>query len=396
MNKYVIIAEKFEHYSKEIVLFNPLILLLMTGLLPNYDSKQTKADNIFDDYILLFGFLREYFQQSVAVRSLRDSFIEDINQRTYAIKSLRDTVNKSTDPLKIIGDFPLNRLFLIKITKSLFDLLKKYTQGENVFEYIRSRNNSSDPNIEGFWTNIEGGSTKSTNFWEIEGNSCLYLLTYYEKKPDNHGNYRLEYTKYICYVDQVHLFVFTLKGFEFTVRNNGKINHELMAFFVADFHSVDIGKGKSRIEKIIIDPGYRTIDWFPYREFYRVSEKDEGYKKMFKKVEKNPIDFEITEPDYIGRNFLFIPIDDSDLARMHASKRESHYLKVPKKLNITFQKVDTNSPFSIDTNSLFDMVTFIDGTVYILDETHTLSFEITTPEQRKELGIEFVDEVRDS
>ena len=64
-------------------------------------------------------------------------------------------------------------------------------------------------------------------------------------------------------------------------------------------------------------------------------------------------------------------------------------LKVPKiiKNNSAFENVDINTAFGI--------VTMHDGSIYVGSSDHALYFEITKPEQRKELGIELVDGVRD-
>lgn len=419
---YKKIAEDFEYYSKKIALFEPLILLLMTGLLPKYYSKQTIVDNILDDFVLFYDFLREYFQQSVAPIIISSIMIDLFNQINNVKENLRE-INKSSDSLKVIGEL-LNRLVMIRVTKELFDQLKEFTNGEDVVKNYRLRHNYSDPEIEGIWTNIDG-KCKSTNFWDIK-HVCnsTYLATYYEKKADSNGNYQLERNRFGWSIFQAWLTIIPFKSgadaMEFFVRNY-KINNDLMVRFFVDFQSVDVGNGKSRIDKIIIPPFNVTVDWFPYREFYRVPQKgksdkdkinrdsksdkkekeedykyDDIYKKMIEKlplVNKTPENMDImsTKLTCIVPEFIFIPIDECDLERMHATDKESKYLKVPKKLNPAF---NPDSPFNIDIK--FEMLTCKDGTIFVYDDVRLLFFEITTPEQRKEHGIELVDKIEDS
>ena len=107
-------------------------------------------------------------------------------------------------------------------------------------------------------------------------------------------------------------------------------------------------------------------------------------------INKDPEEYiSITELAFITRLFLYIPIDENDRIHMHIADMESQstYLKVPKKLNPALQDVDFKSSFEI--------IVFEDK-VYVVSLEHWLFFEITTPEQRKELGIELVDGVRDS
>ena len=91
----------------------------------------------------------------------------------------------------------------------------------------------------------------------------------------------------------------------------------------------------------------------------------------------------------ITPQFLYLGIDENDRMHIHALDNESQciLLKVPKELNPALQNIDINTAFGI--------VTMQDGSVYVGSGDHALFFEITKPEQRKKLGIELVDGVRD-
>ena len=329
---YKKIAEDFECYSKKIALFEPLILLLMIGLLPKYDSKQTKADNILDDYILYLDFLCEYLQLSVAVKNFRDVIVKKINERAIVAKKIRDEINKSPNKLKKTEENPLNRLFIISETKEYFDQLNDLTNGKDVAKNYRLRHNYSDPEIEGIWTNIEG-KCKSTNFWKIKyvGNGA-YQAIYYEKKTDVHGNYQLESTIFIWSIINNGLTIVPFERFnalmEYIVSDNDKLSDELTSLYV-DFQSVDIGKGKSRIDKIVLDAVLESVAWFPYKVFYRVPEKEDNnddtenkdtksdvklYEEMINElpsVNKTPdnLDYMSTKQTCIVPEFLYIPIN---------------------------------------------------------------------------------------
>ena len=394
MNKYVIIAEKFERYSKDMVLFEPLIMLLMTGLLPKYDSKQTTADNILNDFDLLYEFLNEYFQQSVVVKNLKAPLLKDLSIRVNTF----DDCKKNTDPLTEIDELPINRLTLIRETKKFLDALKICSNRQQLGKHIKSLSlELLTPDIEGIWTNFKG---ISTNFWKFEKIRKSYILTNFEKKSDDYGRDIIEYTRFICYIIQNILTIFNFKLIRDIIQNNGNIKNELMVSFLVDFESVDQGKGKYRIDKISLSSSSnsKSHDWFSPRFFYRVQENDKHYKEYeswFDKlplVNKNPEEYiSITNLALITRQFLYIPIDENVRMHIHALNIESQstYLKVPKKLNLALQDVDLNSSFYI--------MVFEDKTVYVVSFDHWLFWEITTPEQRRELGIELVkvDGVRD-
>ena len=394
MNKYVKIAEDFERYSKEIVLFEPLILLLMTGLLPKYDSKQTTADKILDDLVLLFDFLREYSQQTIATKNLHDLILEDLNLRKNAIKDLLDENKKNSNPSSNIDELPINRLILIRATKSFFDVIKICSNKQELGKYLKSLDYSS-PDIEGIWTIFKGDST---NFWKFEKLSQGYLLTYYDKKTDIYGKELLEYTSFACSIYQSTLTISKLEGVIYMIQNNGNINNEKTTSFVVGFDSVELGKGKNRIDKIRLysSSNKKSNDWFSPRLFYRVQKTDKRYKYCESMINNLPLvnkdpeeNISITELAFISRLFIYIPIDENDRIHMHIADIESQstYLKVPKKLNPALQDVDLKSSFEI--------IVFEDK-VYVVSLEHWLFFEITTPEQRKKLGIELVDGVRDS
>jgi hypothetical protein len=393
MNKYVKIAEKFEGYSKEIVLFEPLILLLMTGLLPKYDSKQTTADNILNDFDLLYEFLSEYFQQSVVVKNLKDSLLEDLSLRVNTFKDCKN----NTDPLTEIDELPINRLTLIRETKKFLDALRICSNRQQLGKHINSlKSLVLTPDIEGIWTNIEG---ISTNFWKFEKIRKGYILTNFEKKSDDYGRDIIEYTRFICYIIQNILTISNFKLIRDIIQNNGNIKKELMVSFLVDFESVYQGKGKYRINKISLSSSSNSKphDWFSPRLFYRVQENEhyKEYESLIDKlplVNKNPEEYiSRTNLALITRLFLYIPIDENIRMHIHALNLESQstYLKVPKKLNLALQDVDLNSSFYI--------MVFEDKTVYVVSFDHWLFWEITTPEQRRELGIELVkvDGVRD-
>lgn len=387
MNKYVKIAEEFEQYSREILLFKPFIILLMTGLLPKYNSKQTTAEKVLDDLALLFDFLREYTQQAISIKNLHDLILEDLNLRINTINDHLLNENKKID------ESPINRLTLIIATKNFFDFLKICSNKQEFGKHLKSLDYSS-PDIEGIWTIFKGDST---NFWKFEKLSQCYLLTNYDKKTDSNGKELLEYTSFACSIYQSTLTISKFEGVIYMIQNNGNINNEKTISFIVGLESVELGNGKNRIDKISLysSSNKKSNDWFSPRLFYRVQKTDKRYKDCESMINNLPLvkkdpeeNISITELAFISRLFIYIPIDENDRMHMHIADIESQstYLKVPKKLNPALQDVDLKSSFEI--------IVFEDK-VYVVSLEHWLFFEITTPEQRKELGIELVDGVRD-
>ena len=131
--------------------------------------------------------------------------------------------------------------------------------------------------------------------------------------------------------------------------------------------------------------------WFSPRKFYR--DKNESVHEA--DIEGCLLVNKYPETEYTFDNclaaitpqFLYL-IDKNDRLHIHASGKETtcYYLMVPKNLDKALQDIDYKTPFGI--------ITFSDKTIYIGSFNHALFFEITKPEQRKELGIELVDGVR--
>lgn len=392
INKYETIAKEFAKKSAEIELFEPLILLLMTRLLPQYNTKQTEVDNIFDDFYMLVDFLREYSQQSLVNSFIGDApfltrWINEIQKKREEMLKKKENV----DIVKLEDDSQiLNRLNLIYGTANFLGPFYIFSNKQNTGEYI----NSLDPyfpDLDGFWTITK---EKTTTFWIFEKQYNCFFLTEYEKKTDSFGRPTLEYTCYECEMYYEHdniLFCVTHPKASYNIVKNDSLNNELKSFFYVNMRKIRKGNN-TIIESIELEPSCNPNGWFSPTKFYR--DKDESDHKA--DITRSLLVNKFPETEYtfdwclaaITPQFLYLEINKKDRMLMHASDKETTciFLMVPKNLNPALQDIDFKTPFGI--------ITFSDKTVYIGSANHLLYYEITFPEQREKLGIKLVDGVR--
>ena len=376
----------------------PMMLLLMTRLLPVYDTKQNDVDDIFKDFEKLISFLREYAQQSDANKLFGDTPIltrlaKEIEKERKEIRrwNVKCAPSEKKDEMEVI-----NRLRLISLTKEFFNLITIFSNNQNTGEGYKL-NEFLFPDINGIWTETE---ESNTNFWEFEQLTNAYFLTHYEKKTDISGKSTIEYTRYECYIyivyEKIVFYIAHPKVGYYLVKSD-TINNAPKAWFYADFQMAGKGNEDDEIIGIELEPFINPDGWFPVRKLFRVKEESEFNESYYRKlIEKSPLVNNYPEGDFtfkislsvITREFLYVDIDEDDRTNMHASDNESQciLLKVPKELNPALKNVDINTTFGI--------VTMQDKSVYIGSSNHLLYYEITFPEQREKLGIELVDGVR--
>ena len=172
----------------------PMMLLLMTRLLPVYDKKQNNVDDIFKDFEKLVSFLQEYAQQSDSNKLFGDTPIltrwaKEIAKEREEIRrwNIKCAPSEKKDEMEVI-----NRLRLIYLTKEFFNLITIFSNNQNTGEGYKL-NDFLFPDINGIWTETE---ESNTNFWEFEQLTKAYFLTHYEKKTYISGKSTIEYTRY--------------------------------------------------------------------------------------------------------------------------------------------------------------------------------------------------------
>ena len=398
--KVLFLAEDFcKNFEAKTEYAVPVMLLLMTRLLPVYDTKQDNVDDIFKDNEVLVSFLKEYAQQSDANKLFGDTPIltrwtNEIDKERKEIRrwNIRSAPSKKKDEMEVI-----NRLGLISLTKEFFNLITTFSNNQNTGEGYQQRD-FLFPDINGIWTETE---KCSTNFWEFEQITNAYFLTHYEKKTDTTGKETLRYTRYECYIyieyEKIVFYIAHPKVGYYLVKSD-TINNAPKAWLYADFQKAGKGNEDDEIIGIELESFINPDGWFPVRKLFRVKEESEFNESYYRKlIEKSPLVNNYPEGDFIfkislsviTRHFLYVDINEDDRTNMHASDNESQciLLKVPKELNPALQNVDINTTFGI--------VTMQDKSVYVGSSNHLLYYEITFPEQREKLGIELVDGVRD-
>jgi hypothetical protein len=398
--KIIFLADDFlNNFNAKTEYAVPMMLLLMTRLLPVYDTKQNNVDNIFKDFEKLISFLQEYAQQSDANKLFGDTPIlthwsNKIDKERKEIRrwNIKCAPSEKKDEMEII-----NRLLLISLTKEFFNLITTFSNNQNTGEGYKL-NDFLFPDINGIWTETE---KQNTNFWEFNQLTNGYFLTHYEKKTDIPGKPTLKYTRYECYIYRQYeniVFYIAHPKVGYYLVKSGTLNQGPKAWLYADFQKEDKGNEEDKINGIELEPVINPGGWFPCRKLFRVKEESKYNESYFRElIEKSSLVNNYPEGDFIFKTslsvithqFLYVIIDEDDRTNMHASDNESlcFLLKVPKTINPAFQNVDINTTFGI--------VTMQDKSVYVGSTNHALFFEITTPEQRKELDIELVDGVRD-
>ena len=398
--KVLFLAEDFcKNFDAKTAYAVPMMLLLMTRLLPVYDTKQDNVDDIYKDFEILVFFLKDYAQQSDANKLFGDTPIltrwaNEIDKERKDIRRWNITCapSEKKDEMEVI-----NRLRLISLTKEFFNLITTFSNNQNTGEGYKL-NDFIFPDISGIWTETE---ECNTNFWEFEQVTNAYFLTHYEKKTDTPGKETLRYTRYECYIyreyENIGFYIAHPKVGYYLVKS-GTLNQGPKAWFYADFKKAGKGNEDDEILGIELEPFLNPDGWFPVRKLFRVKEEFKFNESYYRKlIEKSSLVNNYPEGDFlfktslsvITRQFLYINIDEDDRTNMHALDKESQciLLKVPKEINSSFQDIDLKTTFGI--------VTMQDGSVYVGSTNHALFFEITKPEQRKKLGIELVDGVRD-
>ncbi len=371
----------------------PMLLLLMTKILPAYSSKQQEVKDIFEDFELLSSFLREYAQQSIANKYFGDTpFLTRYANEMY---KARDEIvvrnSKCRNPSDLEDEAQvMNRLRLIYMMEEFFKTLKMYSKNENIGEGYKSID-IFFPEIDGFWTDTKEGSNV---FWKFESLSNCFFLTQYIKKTNSPHALELEYIRYECYIyhEQGNIVLYIVHPkvmFDLLKRNN--INNSNKAWFYANFQNKKNKSGESFICSIELVSLINYNSWFSQKRLYRV-EKESYYKSL---IEKSSLKNMCPEGEYsfeirlaaITYDYLYIVIDEKDKEYMHASEAEFQcgLLKVPKTIHSAFQNINFQSYFGI--------VKLQDNTIYLGSADHLLYYEITEPEQREELGIELVDGV---
>ncbi len=368
----------------------PMMLLLMTRLLPAYSSKQQDVADIYGDFNLLCTFLREYAQQSVACNYFGDTpfLTRYANEMNKARQEAEIRRRNAQDPSELDDEGEvMNRLRLIYMTREFFNTLNTCSNHQNAGLGYRLID-MFYPAIDGIWTETK---EDSTTFWKLEQLSNGYFLTQYKKSADSSQRPVLEYTRYECMLYHEHGYVVayvTHPNVMYALLKYNDISNGNRAWFYAELHEADSRDGNTVIDGIELEAFVNPDGWFAPRAFHRV-QNESYYRELIKKSTLVNL---FPEQEYtfnlclaaITSAYLYLELEETDIAKLHVSEDESHYalLKVPKSLDASFDDIDFRTSIGL--------AALPDGSVYLGSSDHLLYYEITTPEQRERLHVELV------
>lgn len=368
-----------------------LILLLLLGIIPDYMNKKGgDVEDIFDDMNRLFDFFREYAKQSAAGALFGDTPMLTRIENGRKIERQNNWRNKGTGS----GESSvLNRIMLIFITKDFLALVHSLSNNRNLTRLNRSIV-SFYPEIKGIWVESE---VVTTNFWRFEKIQNGYFLYSYKKTKDAEGKYKLSFARYEFYLYRE----FSGEEMAFVVHPSflkqmlvAKSSPEILNRY-KNWSYVFLSSGKTKLCPATNDPDKPTLielvptninNWFKLKKLYRV-EDSEFYKNLLDLHTEN----EYYQDHYIFKRFLwaitskYIYLELNDKAKKYfccnSDDSSRILMKVPKKINASL--------FDIRMEDLVGLVFFTDQSCYFGVEKSFFYVEVSTLEQRQELGIVF-------
>lgn len=343
-----------------------VFILLMVGLIPSYSSKKGAASHIIDDFHLLMDFLRKYGEQAPTTNLAKSSPI---------LSGFETWVRKNEES-------EIRRIDLINMTRIYLETTFGYSSALSTFLFNRQIDRIY-PNLEGFWSDNE---IPGSHFWKFEQIANGYHLYEYNLK-----NRILESTKYECYIygkstDDASFYVCHPSMMRKIVEHD---NIDLFQEWVDG----DVTKNKNgTIIKLSFHPTIRMSTPILPKALYRVENTD-FYDKTLDDNKLSKINL-FNEDGYslfhncyaITIDYLYVILDDKDISRLNVNKKSSTlYLKIPKSLDPSLELLTLDDEWGI--------CNFHNGDSYFLVVNSMLYFKINTEEERKQFGIEVVDQI---
>lgn len=343
-----------------------VFILLMVGLIPSYSSKKGAASHIIDDFLLLMDFLRKYGEQAPTTDFVKKS----------PILSRFETWVKENEKSEI------RRIDLINMTRIYLETNFGYSSALNTFLFNKQIDRIY-PDLDGFWSD---NKTTGSHFWRFEMIANGYLLYEYNLKNRN-----LEFTKYECYIfgkdtDDASFYVCHPSMMKKIVEH---ANIDLLQEWV----DADITKNKDgEIIKLSFHPSIRMNAPILPKTLYRIEDID-SYNKILNSNQLNKTDL-FSEDGYsfflncyaITIDYLYVILDNNDISRLDVNKESSTlFLKIPKSLDPSLDLLTLNDEWGI--------CNFQNGDSYFFVVNSMLYFKINTEEERKQFGIEVVDQI---
>lgn len=320
----------------------PLLVLMLEGALPALSAKGGDVESIAEDYHRVFLLLKGIVCTDIHLRSL--PMLTEME--TWANKNPED-------------------LCRIDLIDCVFIILEAYggisTPANLSLTSLKLQSQRFIPDLDGIWTEDE----ESTVFWQFEAISNGHYLRRYTLNSERR---ELTYTEYsfqcldegdsilavVMHPHIVHCIVHQI-----TVPN------ELCAYL-----DMTINEGSLTFEPVSVDS-----QWLRLKSLKK-SEREDFFLKILEDPRYSKVNM-CSEDEYtftqalaaITEDALFIETDDEK------------YLRVPKDLHPQLEDVQFNEDVGI--------IKLQDAT-FVAFDTRLLYFEVTSDEQRRQLGISFL------
>ena len=320
----------------------PLLLLMIIGALPLLTAKGGDVDDIAKDYQRAFSMLRGIVCNGIHFRTL--PVLADME--AWANRHPKD-------------------LCRIDLIDCVFIILEAYggisTPANLSLTSLKLQSQRFIPDLDGIWTEDE----ESTVFWQFEAISNGHYLRRYTLNSERR---ELTYTEYsLQCLDEgdsilavvMHPHIVQCIVHQITVPN------ELCAYL-----DMTINEGSLTFEPVSVDS-----QWLRLKSLKK-SEREDFFLKILEDPRYSKVNM-CSEDEYtftqalaaITEDALFIETDDEK------------YLRVPKDLHPQLEDVQFNEDVGI--------IKLQDAT-FVAFDTRLLYFEVTSDEQRRQLGISFL------
>lgn len=373
----------------------PILLLLLIGILPTYDSTLGDVKDIFNDYKILTDFLKEFAVQSASRQYFYDTPYLTRYDTEMNIERQRILEKIKYGDESVTESIVLNRLRFIQLTKGFFDLLSKYANNTAIGDNYKNLE-FVFPDLDGIWSDSEH---ENTDFWKFEQITNGYFFYHFHLVSSSTPDVEpyLTVARYEGYIISENgenvLYLVHPNTMYNLVKEKRLTESKLWSYIDMDSDQTKLWKEKkpTTITKLSLTHLINSANWFTVSNFYRI--KDVAYYNHL--LEKYEVVNEFRKEEYkldlclvaMTRDYLYFALDESDLKNLHASHLTDNnsLLKVPRSISDAYQNVTFNDAIGI--------VTFEDKTVYVGSSEHLLYQEITTEELRNELGVSLTDDV---
>ena len=329
----------------------PLLVLVLLDVLPSPNTRSGDVTDIEECYTRVMNMLIKSVGKGIV--------IDTLPAITYAQEVWQD------------GEDVKNRLFLIHMTDTIIDAYRsvgtRKALGHTNQEILE---NLFFPDVEGFWTECDeaGQQQPGQVFWRFENLANCHMLYRYSVDDEKR---QLTYTKYavrfihdedidMAYIAHPHSIRYLLTG--------QPMPNSVVAYLDATIKD----------DSITFEARSETDKWFPATKLIR-SDQPKQLKKLLSSKKYTQVN-EFVQDEY-SFNLTMVAITRDYI---YILNRDELLYRVPKALDEMLEQVGFDHSVGV--------IEFGDAKFIAFDD-FPLYYEVTTPEQMAELGIELTDAV---